>query len=307
MTHGGANRQTTQDDLLRKDRFASLSIPSDSGAATRDAHGEFTAHEEFMADGVLMPTTILSWNVNGMRSVLRTGFLQWLDTVQPDIVCVQESRVSAEQLQPQEREPKGYTSFWMGGKRPGYAGVGMYTRLSPLNITDMRRKEFDCEGRVQIAEFPEFTLINSYWPNSQPERKRIEFKLKFSRAMRRLCNQLVNQGKNVIVCGDFNIAHKEIDLARPKQNVESPGFRPEERDEMTRFLKAGYVDTFRHFCPEPGHYSWWSYRTGARKKNVGWRIDYHVVNKDFLPRVRDAKILCDVYGSDHCPVAVTVE
>ncbi|MDP7638181.1 MAG: exodeoxyribonuclease III [Candidatus Hydrogenedentes bacterium] len=254
-----------------------------------------------------MSKTILSWNVNGMRAVLKNGFMDWLAKTQPDILCVQESRALPDQLPPDALEPKGYTSFWMPAKKKGYSGVAAFVREEPLSVSNMGQKEFDDEGRVQLLEYKNFTILNCYFPNSQPERKRIEYKLKFCAAIRRCCNKLVKEGRNVILCGDYNIAHKEIDIARPEQNEDSPGYLPEERAEMTKFLKAGYVDTFRHFCPDPHRYTWWSYRSGARRNNVGWRLDYHCVNKDFISRVAGADILSKVMGSDHCPVSITIK
>jgi len=254
-----------------------------------------------------MPTEILSWNVNGMRSVLQKGFLQWMDKAQPDILCLQESRTLPDDLLAEHREPKGYTSFWMPAEKKGYSGVALYTKKEPLSVVGLGMQEFDAEGRVLVAEYPGFTLLNAYFPNSQPERKRIKYKLDFVKAIQSYCTKLVKKGKHVILCGDYNIAHTPIDLARPKQNEESPGYLPEEREAMTEFLKAGFVDTFRHFVPEPGHYSWWSYRANARANNVGWRIDYHCVDKEFMPRVKSARILSDVTGSDHCPVGIVIK
>lgn len=251
--------------------------------------------------------TIVSWNVNGMRSALTKGFMDYLTKAQPDVLCVQESRVLPDELTPEQRNPKGYTSYWMPAKKRGYAGVAIYTKKEPTDVRPMGKAEFDDEGRVQVIEFGDYSIVNAYYPNSQPERKRIDYKLRFCDSMKRLCNKIIKSGKHVVVCGDYNIAHNEIDLARPKQNEENPGFRPEERNAMTQFLKAGYVDTFRHFNKEPGHYSWWSYRANARANNVGWRIDYHCVNKDFLDRVKSASILNEVIGSDHCPVSVTLK
>lgn len=242
-----------------------------------------------------------------MRAVLKNGFADWFDTAQPDILCVQESRVLPEQLKDDQRVPKGYHSYWMPAQKKGYSGVATFSKTEPLSITNLGKAEFDNEGRVQVLEYPDYTIVNTYWPNSQPERKRIEYKVKFCQAIRRFCNKLVKQDRNVILCGDYNIAHTEIDLARPKQNEDNPGYLPEERAEMTKFLKAGYVDVFRHFCPDPGHYSWWSYRANARANNVGWRIDYLCVNKAFLPRVKSATILNEVTGSDHCPVSLTLD
>jgi len=254
-----------------------------------------------------MPTEIISWNVNGMRSVLQKGFLDWLGSEKPDIVCLQESRVLPDDMTPEQRQPKGYTSFWMPAEKKGYSGTAVYTRKEPLSVSNIGIPEFDVEGRVQVVEYPDYTIINAYFPNSQPERKRIQYKLDFVKAIKGLANKLVKKGKHVILCGDYNIAHTEIDLARPKQNEDSPGYLPEERDAMSDFLKAGYVDTFRHFVKDPGHYSWWSFRGNARAGNVGWRIDYHCVDKDFIARVKSANIHNKVTGSDHCPVGITLK
>jgi exodeoxyribonuclease-3 len=253
-----------------------------------------------------MPAGIYSWNVNGIRSVMQKGFLDWLDRERPEVLCIQESRVMPEELTDAQRAPKGYTSFWMPAEKKGYSGTAVYTRKEPLSVSPLGVEEFDAEGRAQFIEFRDFTVVNCYFPNSQPERKRLAYKLDFVKAVRRTCDGLVRKGKNVVLCGDYNIAHTEFDLARPKQNEDTPGYYAEERAAMTAFLKGGYVDTFRHFCPDPGHYSWWSYRGNARAGNVGWRIDYHCVNEGFLPRVKSAAILNKVTGSDHCPVAVRV-
>jgi exodeoxyribonuclease-3 len=255
-----------------------------------------------------MATDIISWNVNGMRAVLKKGFTDWFQKTSPDILCVQESRVLPADLSDIDREPKGYTSHWMPAQKKGYSGVATFTKAPPLTVQNMGKDDFDNEGRVQVLEFKKFTLLNCYYPNSQPERKRIDYKLKFCDSIKRLCNKLVKSGKNIVLCGDYNIAHTEIDLARPKGNENNPGYLPEEREAMTKFLKAGYVDTFRHFHPdEPDHYTWWSYRANARANNVGWRIDYHCVNKDFINQVKQSIILNDVHGSDHCPILLTLK
>lgn len=254
----------------------------------------------------VVSTEIVSWNVNGMRSVLKKGFMDWFTKARPDVLCLQETRALPGDLDDAVLTPKGYTSYWMPAQKKGYSGVAVYTRAEPLSIANLGKAEFDDEGRVQQIEFNEFTIINAYFPNSQPERKRIDYKLNFCAAIKRLANELVREGKHVVLCGDYNIAHTEIDLARPKQNEDNPGYLPEERKAMTTFLKAGYVDAFRHFNKEPGHYTWWSYRANARANNIGWRIDYHCVDKEFLPRVKDARILHKVTGSDHCPVSITI-
>ena len=253
-----------------------------------------------------MPT-IISWNVNGMRAVLSKGFLDWLHGSQPDIVGLQETRVEAHELPDEARQPEGYYAFWNPAKKRGYAGTGLLTRIEPLSVETLGNKAYDDEGRLQVVTFPAFTVLNGYWPNSQAERARLPYKLSWCRAITRLANKLVREGRDVVLCGDMNIAHTEIDLARPKDNQNSAGFYIEEREAMTRFLKHGYVDTFRHYHPdEPGHYSWWSYRANARAKDIGWRIDYHLVNEALLPRVQRAWIEKEVMGSDHCPVGVEV-
>jgi exodeoxyribonuclease-3 len=168
-------------------------------------------------------------------------------------------------------------------------------------------KRFDDEGRVQVLEYPAFTVINAYFPNSQEAGARLEYKLDFCNSLLSFAKKLVKQGKNILICGDYNIAHTAIDLARPKQNEQNAGYLPEEREWMDKFIRAGFVDTFRVFTPGPGHYSWWSYRANARANNVGWRIDYHCVNQAFQPKVLGAEILTTVHGSDHCPVLVRLD
>lgn len=233
--------------------------------------------------------------------------MDWLRRSRADVVCLQETRVLPDELPKAARETRAFKSFWMPGRRKGYSGVGVYVREPPLAIHDMGANKFDEEGRVQVLDYDGFSIVNAYYPNSQPERKRLDYKLEFCDTMRRLCNRIVKSGRHVIVCGDYNIAHTEIDLARPKANEKNPGYLPEEREAMSTFLRNGYVDTFRHFTKEGGHYSWWSFRANARAKNVGWRIDYHCVNKAFLPRVKKAQIHPRVLGSDHCPVSITID
>ncbi|MBI1318362.1 MAG: exodeoxyribonuclease III [Candidatus Hydrogenedens sp.] len=247
---------------------------------------------------------ILSWNVNGLRAVLKSGFLDWLKQERPDVLCLQESRVHPGELDPAALEPFGYKSYWNPAEKKGYSGTCVYTLEQPEDVGALGLPRFDNEGRLQVIRYKDFTILNGYWPNSQPERKRLEYKLDFCKSLTRFSNKLVKDGQNVILCGDFNIAHQPIDLARPKQNEDSPGYYIEEREAMGKFLGHGYVDTFRHFCDEPDHYSWWSYRSGARARNIGWRIDYHCVNQGFADRLKRAWILNEVMGSDHCPVGI---
>lgn len=250
---------------------------------------------------------IISWNVNGIRAISQKGFFDWLGQEQPDFLCVQETKAQPDQLTEAILAPKGYRSVWHSAQRKGYSGVATYFKKEPLSVTGMGISDYDCEGRVQALEYKNFTLINAYFPNSQEERARIQYKVAFCDDMIKFCNKLVKAGQNIILCGDYNIAHEPIDLARPKENENSAGYYIEERESMAKFLQAGYVDTFRHFTKDPGHYTWWSYRGGARERNVGWRIDYHCVNKDFIKKVKDSHILPHVMGSDHCPVSVTVQ
>jgi len=251
--------------------------------------------------------TILSWNVNGIRSALKNGFLDFLHQTQPDVLCLQEVRALPNDLGEEVLRPKGYTAHWNPAKKKGYSGTAAYVKREPLSVGILDSAAHDSEGRLQVLEYPEYTILNGYWPNSQEERARLDYKLDYCQTLTKLANKLVRKGRNVILCGDFNIAHTAIDLARPKENENNPGYYIEEREAMDRFLKHGYVDTFRHFCEEPGHYTWWSYRTRGRERNVGWRLDYHCVNQAFLPRVRQSWILSEVMGSDHCPVGLTVE
>ena len=252
-------------------------------------------------------TRIVSWNVNGVRAAVRYGFLTWLEQARPDVLCIQETRVTPAELDKALLEPAGYMTYWQPAQRKGYSGVATFCKKPPKSVTPSGIEAFDAEGRIQILEYDAFTLINAYFPNSQPERARIDYKLAFCDSMLLVCTKLRQAGKNVILSGDYNIAHTEIDLARPKENEENPGYLPEERDAMTKFLGEGFVDTFRHFTADPGHYTWWSYRGRARENNVGWRLDYHCVNKEFLPRVKASVILADVTGSDHCPVELTMK
>lgn len=254
-------------------------------------------------------TTILSWNVNGMRAVLKNGFMPWFEACQPDILCIQESRALPSDLEEDVLRPAGYRSYFNPAVKKGYSGTATYVRedLAVLATGNAGVERFDAEGRIQRLDFEGFTILNGYWPNSQAERARLDYKLDYCKTIARIANKLVKEGRNVILCGDMNIAHTEIDLARPRDNENNAGYYIEERDAMTRFLKQGYVDTFRHFHPEPGQYSWWSYRARARERNIGWRIDYHLVNAAFLPHVQDAFILQDVTGSDHCPVGITIQ
>jgi len=245
---------------------------------------------------------IISWNGNGIRAAAKKGLLEWLQETQPDILCLQEIKIQEDQLTPALRSPEGYTSIWATGKKKGYSGVAAYVKKKPLKTALLNIEEFDNEGRAQVLEYSDFTLVNCYFPNSQLEGKRLNYKLDFCTAILKFCKALRMSNKSVIICGDFNIAHKAIDLKDPEKNENSPGYFPEERAWMGKFLEEGYLDTFRMFNSDPGHYTWWSYRQNARKYDAGWRIDYHCVDPSLKKRVKKAEILKKVMGSDHCPV-----
>jgi exodeoxyribonuclease-3 len=251
---------------------------------------------------------ILSWNVNGMRAVGRAGFFEWLEKESPDIIALQETKCRPDQLEDSYLAPLGYQSFWHCATKPGYSGVAIYSRIEPKDMLQgIGVEEIDSEGRVISADFGDFILVNAYFPNSQREHGRLGYKLEFCDKIFKFVEGFKNTGKGVILCGDYNIAHQEIDLRNPKQNMKNAGFLPEERAWMGEFLSKGWVDTFRHFQKDGGHYSWWSYRPGVREKNIGWRIDYHCINKEFLPALKHAFILPEVFGSDHCPVGIEIE
>ncbi|AEF86941.1 exodeoxyribonuclease III [Treponema primitia ZAS-2] len=256
---------------------------------------------------------ILSFNVNGIRAVEKRGFVDWIRQESPDVLCLQETKAHPDQLsselnKPVDKDGKAYFSYWASAQKKGYSGVAIYSRIEPRDIKPLGVPEFDAEGRVLQADFKDFVLISAYFPNSQDAGARLGYKLDFCAAMLECCNKLVSAGRHLVLCGDYNIAHTPIDLARPKENEGNAGYLPEERAWMDTFIAAGYVDTFRSFHPgETGCYSWWSYRMSARERNVGWRLDYHCVDKAFMPKVSASIIRPDVQGSDHCPVQIELK
>ena len=251
---------------------------------------------------------LISWNVNGIRAAHRKGFIDWLIEEDGDIVSVQETKAHIDQLPRKLINIPGYTSYFSSAQRKGYSGVGTYTKLKPNQvINSMGIKKFDIEGRLIRLDYDDFTLLNIYYPNGGSGEERLQYKLDFYDAFLDYANNLVDEGLNLIICGDVNTAHKAIDLARPKQNEETSGFLPVEREWVTKFLDNGYVDTFREFNTEGENYTWWSYRTKARDRNVGWRLDYFFVNDEFKSHVKDSYILSDVLGSDHCPIALKIK
>ncbi len=253
---------------------------------------------------------LYSWNVNGIRALQRKGFLDWLHHTQPDILGLQETKASPDQLDHDMIAPPGYKTYWAESTvKKGYSGVALYSKIEPNDVQiGLGIQEYDQEGRTIIAEYDDFTFITAYFPNGSRDHSRIPFKLGYYQAFLDYCNQRVADGRSIIFCGDLNTAHQEIDLARPKQNVKKTGFLPEEREWITRYIDAGYIDIFREMYPDlVGAYNWWSNRSGARENNVGWRIDYFFVTPDLRERVLDTGIHPDVMGSDHCPISLTLK
>lgn len=247
---------------------------------------------------------LLSWNVNGIRAVIGKGFGEFVANEKPDILCLQETKARPEQVQ-LPLELADYHAYWNSAEKPGYSGVAVFTREKPIAVhLGMGHEEHDREGRVLTLEYADFILVNVYTPNAQDDLRRLSYRLTWDVAFRCHLEKYALQ-KPVIFCGDLNVAHHEIDLSRPRENRKSPGFSDEERASFTELLGAGFVDTFRHHFPDtPEAYSWWSYRAGARQRNIGWRIDYFGVSSSLIDRVISAEILPHVHGSDHCPVGI---
>ncbi len=258
-----------------------------------------------------MTVRILSWNVNGLRACERKGFRRWLDRSGAEIVGVQEVRATLGQLPRRLAAPRGWHAEFAAARRPGYSGVGLYARRKPDSVeTALGRRSFDDEGRLQLARFGRLVVANVYFPNGngkERDNSRVPYKLRFYRTLFERLERLRRGGYRVVVMGDFNTAHREIDLARPKGNKDTSGFLPAERRELDRWLAAGWIDSFRRFEPGEGHYSWWSQRMGVRERNVGWRIDYVLASPAAMRFVRDAFIHPHVRGSDHCPVGIDVD
>lgn len=264
-----------------------------------------------MGKGYNSPASVrlLSWNVNGIRAAERKGLLGWLAKASPDVLCLQETKASPEQLSPALREVPSYSVGWDWAEKKGYSGVATYSRSGHDGMErGLGIGRYDREGRVMVTRFPEFTLYNVYFPNGKASPERLAYKLAFYDDFLKLLRARGKKGdKRVVVCGDVNTAHRDVDLARPKENRDTSGFLPEECAWLDRFLDAGFVDTFRAFEPAGGHYTWWDLQTRARERNVGWRIDYFFVSEELRPHLKSAFILPDVQGSDHCPVGIDLE
>lgn len=252
---------------------------------------------------------IISWNVNGIRASLKKGFLEWLDKESPDILCIQETKAHRTQLDASITDHAKYHSFWHSPSiKKGYSGVATFSKIPPLHYeVGFGIEKFDCEGRVIVTEFDHFVLLNVYFPNGQRDEERLNYKLEFYNDFLDFIVHLKRKHKKVIFCGDVNTAHKEIDLSRPKENEKVSGFLPIEREWIDKVLEHGFFDSLRHFHKEGGLYTWWSMRTRARDRNVGWRIDYFFLQNEFKDNIVDAYTMPDVMGSDHCPIAIELK
>lgn len=251
---------------------------------------------------------IYTWNVNGIRAIEKKGFLEWLEQEQPDILCIQETKAWQAQLSYELVEGHGYHTYWHSAQKKGYSSVATFCKEEPLSVQKGLGVDiFDNEGRVLMTEHPDFILYNVYFPNGQHDLGRVPYKMDFYRELLKQANERVAKGQNVVIGGDWNTAHTPIDLKHPKANEKNTGFLPEERAMIDTYIANGYVDVFRHLHPdEKDHYSWWSYRSQARERNIGWRLDYFMVNQRFVPLIKSSQIHPDVHGSDHCPVSITI-
>lgn len=248
---------------------------------------------------------VSTWNVNGIRAVLGKGLHIWVQAGLPDIICLQEIKARPEQIKEEEREISGYYSFWNPALRPGYSGVATYSRYMPsLIIKGLGNSSFDDEGRVIRMKFPDFVLYNIYFPNGQRSKERVKYKLDFYAHLLKEIDQMQAQGESIIITGDFNTAHSDIDLANPKENINNSGFLPEEREWIDTYLAHNLVDAYRELYPNRIQYTWWTYRSGARRRNIGWRLDYFLISRNMMSRVNDVIIQDEILGSDHCPVMI---
>ncbi len=256
-------------------------------------------------DGGIIMKKMISWNVNGLRACVKKGFEKFFNEIDADIFCIQESKLQEGQI---DFQPEGYKCYWNYAEKKGYSGTAIFTKEEPLSVKyGIGNNDYDNEGRVITLEFPEYYVITEYTPNSQNELKRLEYRMAYEDIKRNYLNQL-KKNKPVIICGDMNVAHNEIDIKNPKSNRKNAGFTDEEREKMTELLSCGFVDSFRYLYPDTKDiYSWWSYRFNARANNAGWRIDYFLVSEDLKEKIKDAKIHTEILGSDHCPVELLIE
>jgi len=251
---------------------------------------------------------ILSWNVNGLRAAYKKGFMDIFTTHQPDILCLQETKAQEDQLPSSLRHVDGYKAYFSSAEKKGYSGVALYTRQKPTEIShEVGIEKFDTEGRILTSDYGDFMLFNVYFPNGKASRERLEFKMEFYDMFLERLDALKAQGKKLIICGDVNTAHKEIDLARPKENEKVSGFLPQERAWIDKLIDHGYLDTLRMFNDQPGKYTWWDMKTKARERNVGWRIDYFFASDNLKDNIKSSFILSEIMGSDHCPIGIELE
>lgn len=250
---------------------------------------------------------LVSWNVNGLRAIMKKGFIESVKKINPHVLCLQETKMQEGQLN-LDVDLEEYEKYFSSAQKKGYSGTAVFTKVKPINVTyGMDKEEHDKEGRIITAEYDDFYLVNVYTPNSKTELERLEYRMIWEDEFRYYLKEL-EKTKPVIICGDLNVAHKEIDLKNPSSNRKSAGFTDEERNKFTELLDAGFIDTFRYFYPDKeGAYTWWSYLTKARERNAGWRIDYFLVSESLKDRIVDAKIHSDIYGSDHCPVELEIK
>lgn len=251
---------------------------------------------------------IYSWNVNGLRAIMKKGFTDYIKTENPDILCIQETKLQEAQLEESITNIEGYEVYFSFAEKKGYSGVATFSKFKPISVRHgIGIERFDSEGRILITEFEEFTLFNIYFPNGQMNEERLKYKMDFYEELLNYCNELVSAGKKLVICGDYNTAHTERDIKNAKANEKTSGFLPIERQWMDKFVAYGYSDTYRYINEDKIEYSWWSYMFKARERNVGWRIDYHFVSNNLLPQVIGAEICTDITGSDHCPVVLELK
>lgn len=251
---------------------------------------------------------IVTYNVNGIRAALKKDWLGWLKNENPDVICLQEIKATLSQVpEVYLLEEMGYEHYWYPAQRKGYSGTAIFTRKSPIHVEyGVGHEDYDFEGRTIRVDFDDVSVMSVYFPSGTTGDIRQDFKYRFLDDFQSYIDQLKQEKPNLVICGDFNICHRAIDIHNPKSNANSSGFLPEEREWMENFVNSGFIDTFRHFNPDPHHYTWWSYRAGARQRNLGWRIDYNMASLPLAERIKEARILPDAVHSDHCPVVLTL-
>lgn len=248
---------------------------------------------------------IITYNVNGIRAAMSKGFIEWMSNEAPDVLCLQEIKASPDQVGVFEFEELGYHHYWYPAQKKGYSGVALFSKEKPKNVSyGCGIKSYDDEGRILRADFENYSIMSVYHPSGSSGEERQAFKMQWLGDYQNYINDLRKIIPNLILCGDFNICHKAIDIHNPKSNANTSGFLPEEREWMDKFIHSGFIDSFRHINPEPHHYTWWSYRAGSRGKNLGWRIDYNMVAETLQSKIKSAKILPEAVHSDHCPVVL---